>query len=84
MRLRSKAVNLVATETPIVPGTPAVFTLTKPNSSQISKTVIIDPNGQAIAQFALYKNDRRGVYYGSVSMTVEGEAITAQASVMVA
>jgi hypothetical protein len=81
--MRSKAINLIATETPIAPGTQALFTLTKPNSSKISKTVIIDPNGQAIAQFALYKNDRRGLYQGSVSMTVEGERISAQASVMV-
>lgn len=83
MKLISKAINLIATETPIAAGSPAVFVLTKPNSSQISKTVIVDHNGEAVAQFMLYKNDRKGMYQGSVSLTINGISISDQTSVMV-
>ena len=82
-RTIAKAINLNATLTPQQSGVRAVLTLKKPNTQIITKYIVTDPAGVAIAQFALDRTDMAGIYQGSVTMNVDGQTISNQTSIMV-
>lgn len=83
MRLKSKAVNLIATLSPHQAGIAAKLVLTKPTNKTITKSVLTDPTGQATAQFALGPADKPGMYVGSVTITVNALAISDKTSLLV-
>ena len=80
--MKPRAVNLQALLSPAQAGCTAVFTVSKPNSTSVSKTLLTDPQGKAVAQFALGSRYPHGTYVGKVVIAVNGKTITDSQSVV--
>jgi len=80
--MKPRAINLEALLNPVQAGCTATFKLSKPDSTSVSKTLLTDPQGKAVAQFSLGSRYPHGTYVGKVVIAVSGKTITASQSVV--
>jgi myo-inositol-hexaphosphate 3-phosphohydrolase len=80
--MKPRAVNLSANLTPAALGYPAKFTLKKPDASLVTKSILTDTQGKAVAQFSLGQRYPHGTYVGKVEIVVDGKTISDSQSVV--
>lgn len=81
--MKPRKINMYLNLVPAFSGCEAVFRLVKPGTAAVSKSLLTDAQGAAVAQFSLGSRYTRGTYQGSVTVTVTGQTLKEMAQVVI-